>query len=226
MIKQILKDAFSLKENSKPKEIVVEIEEKDVPFVLSDANSCNICQGNSIIKDRTNCNREILKINNNNIKLSVVNYEKYINQFRIDTSKCDYIITECGMSHDKIVFCELTCSDEVYVEPNKGIYPEGKRAKARKQLTESLKHFVLQQKIAEQYLLTFPEKICLFGWRDYDTANNSTGTAIKRNLENMQIFRTMSNLISNEIQISEDVMDFGFKFIQIKYPSEYNWKTK
>jgi hypothetical protein len=226
MIKQILKETFSLKENSKPKEINVDIEEKTVPFVLSDTKSCSICQGNPKNKDRSDCNREILKINNNGIKLNIVNYEKYINQFNLDTNKCDYIITESGKIHEKIVFCELTCSNEVYVEPNEGIYPEGKRARARKQLTESLKHFVLQQKITEQYLLTFPKKICIFGWRDYEAIKNTIDNEINRNLENMQIFKTMSNLISNDIQISEEIMDYGFKFIQIKYPTEYNWKTK
>jgi hypothetical protein len=74
--------------------------------------------------------------------------------------------------------------------------------------------------------LTFPKKICIFGWRDYEAIKNTIDNEINRNLENMQIFKTMSNLISNDIQISEEIMDYGFKFIQIKYPTEYNWKTK
>lgn len=226
MIEQILKEVFSLKMNSKQRNIDVDVEEKTEPFVLSDANSCNICNENPKTKYRTDCNREILKINNSEVPLIIVNYEKYISQFNISTGKCDYIITERGNLHEKIVFCELTCSNEIYVEPNDGIYPEGKRAKARKQMTESIKHFVSQQGVIEQYILTFPEKICIFGWRDYEATNNSNDEEVKRNLGNMQIFKKISDKITQDVQIEDNIMNHGFKFVQIKYPTEYKWRNK
>ena len=71
-----------------------------------------------------------------------MDFEKYVNQFDNTVAamrdRCDYLLVDATDEHNKIAFCDLTCSEEKYVNPNDGKYPLGKRAKASSQMRKSL----------------------------------------------------------------------------------------
>ena len=122
--------------------------------------------------------------------------------------------------HNKIAFCDLTCSEEKYVNPNDGKYPLGKRAKASSQMRKSLERLLLDPLMAH-YILTFPEKICLFGWRDYDAPDVTPlrGDAARNMLAFMRTPSANSRILAKEIS----VIGHNFSFVQVKYPSVYKW---
>lgn len=189
---------------------------------FSDSKACDDCQ--ELRPQRNSCNRVNLKIDASANPIEIVNFEKYISQFDNTPAairdRCDYIFVDATLGHDKIAFCDLTCSEEKYVNPNGGKYPLGKRAKASEQMKKSLEG-LLQVPLFAHYILTFPNKICLFGWREYSVSDVTPqrGNAIR----NMLAFMSTPSAKCTTLRKMVSIVGYNFSFVQVKYPMVYQW---
>ena len=203
--------------------VVVDIVTRIGLVELSDSKACDNCQKSR--PQRAQCDRVNLRVNTSDKSIVIVDFEKYVNQFDNTAAamkdRCDYILVDASEAHNKIAFCDLTCSEEKYVNPNDGKYPLGKRAKAVMQMMKSLESLLVEPLLAN-YILTFPEKVCLFGWRDYAVPADVTpkrGNAAR----NMVAFMNTPSAKSGTLNQVMPVVDHGFKFVQVKYPTVYQW---
>lgn len=226
MIQTLLTNIFPVFYGKPINSITVPMSRLNAPFFLSDNKACTQCQGNPQRGNRANCNQEVLKVNNNGANIAVVEFEKYISQFQGTSAniedRCDIIMTESGMSHNKIVFCDLTCSSEIYVNPNTGRYPMGKRAKARQQMEKSI-DVLIEESTTAVNILTYPEKVCLFAWRDYDVPDTHVSAMHKDARSNVQVFGSSISNLATQTTTHHQRMGHNFTFMQVKYPSVYIW---
>lgn len=222
MIDMILKAIYGV-ESGMP-EVQLDMEVKTAPFVLSDPCSCCVCPQQADTKGYDVCNQEILRVDNHGATIEVVRFEEFIQQFRKlqNTQRCDLIMADAGMERNKIVFCDLCCYEEKYVEPNTGYYPEGKRAKARQQMKQSIEILIRESTTAVN-LLTYANKVCLFAWRNKNWS--STSSPQRGNvLANMSAFTRVPSTTVQQMQWEENITEqHGFTFWQVVYPSEYVW---
>ena len=223
MIENILGQIFPVEYGVDPASIHVPIVRHNVPFSVSDPNACGPCQANPHRAYRAGCNHEILRVNNHGEEIALVSYEQYITQYGQGIGeRCDLLMTDSGMERRKIVFCDLCCYSEAFVEPNTGKYPQGKRAKARQQMERSI-DALINQHVTAVNLLTYHEKVCLFAWRDYDVPDVPVMATRGNARSNVQAFgSTISNLATTTTTHHQKV-GHDFTFMQVKYPTEYNW---
>lgn len=190
---------------------------------LNDPKACDECLKSRPL--RGECDKVNLRLDTSGIQVKIIDFEKYANQFDNTSAalneRCDYILVDGTSGHDKIAFCDLTCSEEKYVNPNKEKNTIGKRAKAFAQMKRSLE-CLLKESMLAQYILTFPKKVCLFGWRDYavDEMEPQRGN-VEANM--LAFINTPSAKCSMLIQTVYEI-DHGFDFVQVKYPTIYKWK--
>ena len=228
MIEEILGRMFPIEHGVSPDDILVPVTRYSTPFTQSDPQACNPCQANPNRANRAGCNREILRVNNNGTEIAVVNYEQYITQIEEKGVKvgkrCDLLMTDSGMERQKIVFCDLCCYEEKYVEPNQSNrYPEGKRARARQQMEKSIELLAQDQTDTANILHAYQEKVCLFAWRDYDVPDSPVTPRRGDARANVQVFSsTVSNLAASTTSHHQR-LGHDFTFMQVKYPTEYNW---
>lgn len=226
MIEQFLKNSFPIEYSLPVDGVIVPIERYNTPFTLSDIKSCNSCKSNPQNIERLGCNEEILRVNNNGKEVAVVNFEQYISQFQGTAAnvkdRCDILMVDSGSAHQKIVFCDICCYAEKYVEPNTGKYPQGKRAKARQQMKRSI-DVLLQESLTAINILTYTEKICLFAWRDYDVPDMHVDAQHRNARSNVQAFSSSISNLASQTTTHYNRMEHDFSFMQIKYPSEYKW---
>lgn len=226
MIESLLKNAFPVQYGMPAGSVSVYVQRHSEPFTLSDAKACRECHATEQRANRANCNEEILKVNNNGVEIAVVEFEKYITQFEHTDAnvkdRCDFLMTDSGEGHNKIVFCDLCCYEEKYVEPNTGSYPMGKRAKARKQMEESIK-VLLEESATAVNLLTYPEKVCLFAWRDYDVPDEHIIAKRGDARSNMLAFGSSISSLTAQTVTHQQRLGHGFTFVQVKFPSTYIW---
>lgn len=194
-------------------------------FVLSDMKACRSCHQSR--PERSRCNEEVLKVELNGEDVAVVDFEMYAGQFDNTPlaikSRCDYLLADGDIgSHVKIAFCDLTCSDSKYVEPNNGRYVLGKRAKAREQMKSSI-NALLRVPLVAHYILTFPKKVGLFGWRDYENCGMLNSSIHRSARESMSVFMKTPTSQANLLQSTVEIMDHDFHFVQVKYPMSYEW---
>ena len=225
MIESLLRDIFPV-QYGLIGAVNVPIRRHNSPFVCSDKNSCNSCHANPHRANRMHCNEEILKVNNNGKEIAVVEFEKYISQFENTNAnikdRCDLLMSDSGMGHEKIVFCELCCYEEKFVEPNDGMFPMGKRAKARQQMERSIK-VLLEESTTAVNMLTYPEKVCLFAWRDYDVPDTHVAAKHRDARANVQVFGASISNLAIQTTTHQQRLGHNFTFMQIKYPSVYHW---
>ena len=193
-------------------------------FVLSDAKACDECSKKC--QGREACNHENLKVSANGNEVLVVDFEKYMDLLErgLERScRCDYLLADNGNRHEKIAFCDLTCSQEKYVDSyvtSTGKTGMGKRAKAISQLSSSIE-VLLNEPVLEQYILTCQHKIGLLGWRDYTAEGleaNQQAPAVS-----MRTFMRTPSSEARSLTTKVNVLGHGFDFIQVKYPLIYIW---
>lgn len=226
MIESVLALIFPIEYGINPASIQVPIVRHNAPFSVSDTKACEPCQANPQRAYRAGCNHEILKVNNNGEEIAIVSYERYIAQYdqrgKDMGERCDLLMTNSGMEQKKIVFCDLCCYSEKYVEPNTGRYPQGKRAKARQQMERSI-DVLINKHNTSAFLLTYHEKICLFAWRDYNVPDVPVMATRGNARSNVQAFgSTISNMATTTTTHHQKV-GHDFTFMQVKYPTAYNW---
>lgn len=227
MIQKILKYAFPTEYCIDTSIVTVPISTYNSPFYLSDSNSCVQCKANHLRANRSSCNEDILRVDNNGNAIDVVDFETYIQQFDGTAAnvhdRCDRIMADSGYGHNKIVFCDLCCYEEKFVEPNEAArYPEGKRAKARKQMERSI-DVLIQESVTAVNLLTYPQKVCLFAWREYGIPDTPVRAERGKVLDNMRAMLTTASNMAALTTSHHQKAGHGFTFMQIKYPSTYVW---
>lgn len=224
MIQEILGQIFPIEFGFDPDTIHVPLVRHNAPFTVTDPRACDPCQGRR--PERADCNREILKVDNRGEGIALVEYEQYITQYtrlnRKNGERCDILMTDSGMGRRKIVFCDLCCYSEKYVEPNAGKFPEGKRAKAYRQMERSIETLI-QEPITAVNLLKYQEKICLFAWRDYNVPDSPVRAAHGNVRANVQAFGTTASNLAAATTTHHQKMGQDFTFMQVKYPSVYLW---
>lgn len=223
MIENFLGQIFPIEYGIDPDSIYVPIVRHNAPFSVSDPNACGPCQENPQRAYRAGCNHEILRVNNHGEEIALVSYEQYIAQYGQGIGeRCDLLMTDSGMERRKIVFCDLCCYSEAFVEPNTGKYPQGKRAKARQQMERSI-YVLINQHVTAVNLLTYHEKVCLFAWRDYDVPDVPIMATRGNARSNVQAFgSTVSNMAATTTTHHQK-LGHDFTFMQVKYPTVYNW---
>ena len=222
MIYNLLLHRFPIEYSLDPQKVKLDCRVCSSDFILTDPKACDSCQSNSQRKNRMDCNREVLKVYVENDEVTVINLEEYLGQYKFAKEKCDYLLVDNTENHRKISFCDLTCSDEKYVEPNKGVYSAGKRVKAKHQMVQSME-YLLDESLFAQFILTFAQKHCVFGWRDYNVPAVSLTPSRNNVLGNMQAFGITPSSMAKEIKTQERIKEHDFIFVQVKYPNEYVW---
>lgn len=154
--------------------------------------------------------------------VEVLNFERFISQFDRTSAeikeRCDYLLYDNDENSRKIAFCELTCSETKYVEPNESNeYREGKRAKAYNQMLKSLEA-LLGVSLLNTHILTFQKKHCVFGWREPIASGQMDAAAAS-----MNAFGITPSSTSELLYTSVFVVGHGFTFIQVKHPALYEW---
>lgn len=235
MIEFFLKETVPQYFGINPNDVIVPIIRKDAPFTEVDAKACDDASQKRYNKKDAfnkyesiclNCDYVVLKVDNNGQEIAVVNVEKYINSLPAKVNKgnkrCDLLMTN-GMSHDKIVFCDLCCYDDKFIEPNdSALMPEGKRAFARQQMEQSLEFF-LNVDVLNQHILTYPIKVCLFAYRSYNAVQQPV-VPQRGNVEtSMQTMITTVSSLSAQVITEDSVMNHNFTFVQNRYPNVYVW---
>lgn len=242
----ILKEILPRSLGADPEGIEMPVRVERQPFARADAKACkaatkadyaareafdkyrHVCQ---------ECNHVVLKVNNSGQEISVVDFEEYISQLpQKETAgkhRCDLLMSD-GEQHKKIVFCELCCYDEKYIEPNDSIgMPQGKRAQACRQMKESVEFFLREEgnTVVAQHILTYSEKVGLFAYRSYACAEQLGEAPSGKAEANMWAMLRTPSAVSEQViteekiqVITEDgVMEHGFRFVRNKYPKEYCW---
>lgn len=204
-------------------DVNVPLEMRHGVFALSDAKSCADCKRKR--PSRAGCDENVLKVDSRSAEIVVVQFEEYLGQFKSLNSeaRCDLLMAESREEGNKVVFCDLCCYDEKYVEPNAGKYPEGKRAKARQQMRQSVELLCRADNVTKIRLLTYPEKVCLFAWRDPNIPDKPAVPKPRDARANMQVFGSVVSNMTAQATTHRQIMAHGFTFMQIKYPSSYIW---
>ena len=223
MIGRLLQVHYPQEHGIDAKGVVVDMATHKGLVELSDNKACVDCQ--ELRPQRAQCDKVNLRVNTSAKSIEIVDFEKYVNQFDNTAAsmkdRCDYILVDASVGHNKIAFCDVTCSEEKYVNPNDGKYPLGKRAKAAMQMKKSLES-LLKEPLLANYILTFPERLCLFGWRDY--AVQADVTPQRGNVaRNMLAFMNTPSAKSGTLSQPMPEVGHGFKFVQVKYPTVYQW---
>lgn len=189
---------------------------KTSDFSLRDSKAC-VNQG---CGDVENCDHIVITIKTTT-PVAVLEFETFVNQFgntvdAMNGDRCDFLLYDPTEAKSRIALCELTCGDAKYIEPNTGRYPEGKRAHAYYQIKNSLEH-LLSIPVLDQNILTYVSHYGVFGWRE------KMGNVDDKVLESMANFSDTPS--SNELILytQDYVLDHGFVFVQVKYPTALNW---
>lgn len=184
-------------------------------FSLSDEKACNDCPLKST------CDQKMLLIDTST-PLKVLAFEQFVKQFD-DTSaaikeRCDYLVYDEIENKSRIAFCELTCSSEQYVEPNDGCYPEGKRARAYRQI-ESTIESLLRNILLTAEIMTYPSRLGIFGWRE------KRQTPTDHAMIAMEDFITTPSSEEKVLISLLTIMSHQFSFVQVRYPGQFDWNN-
>ena len=224
MIRYLLSHRFPTEYGLDPATITLPVEVKNGSFSLSDNKACAQCKADK--EDRASCNEENLNVHSS-IDVNVLDFEGYIAQYSGTSlgikDVCDFLMFDDSTSHQKIAFCDLTCSEEKWVNPNTGKYPEGKRAKVKTQMLASLE-YLISEPLTSVNILTFVERVCLFGWRDYNNPDVSAVKPVHNSVgKNMQVFGRTPSSMAKQLTAEKNILGHNFYFVQVKYPAVYEF---
>lgn len=191
-------------------------------FVLTDKKSCVPAKNKHLPKCDT-CEEDVLYVDTNT-PVNVLDFEAFVKQFdktkaEFKGNRCDILLYDINedIERPRIVFCELTCTNALYVESNNGIYADGKRARAYKQIKNSIED-LLNVFLLGETILNYPSKIGLFGWRE-ERYNDINDEAVS-NMASFSMTPSEENpLLYNDVY----VMEHNFTFIQIKHQTHFEW---
>lgn len=129
---------------------------------------------------------------------------------------CDYMLQD----NDKVVFVEMTCSQEKYVNGSTSteVYNESKRAKARCQLKNTLS-LLYTNGVIKQHLEKMTSRYVVFSWKD--TSTSDVYQDVDSAEKNMFDFTSLADEIYSPNK--ETSFEFGFKWREIRYPQPLEW---
>lgn len=189
-------------------------------FVLTDKKSCKPAKDKHMPKCDT-CKEDVLYVDTNT-PVHVLEFETFVKQFdktkaEFKGNRCDVLLYDIneGIECPRIVFCELTCSNALYVEPKGNL--DGKRARAYQQIKNSIEN-LLDVFLLGETILNYPSKVGLFGWREEQYSNMSDEA-----VSNMTLFSITPSEESPLLYNNVYVMGHNFTFIQIKHPTHFEW---
>lgn len=161
----------------------------------------------------------MLRLNSEN-PLTIVNLEDFFTKFDGNAlssvrDKCDLMLYD--NVHNRLAFCEMTCTQEKYVKPynNSRGHNEGKRAKAYKQSLTSITKLVVVPEIATK-IRAYANKSALFAVRLKEMSNERESSV----LATMQRFSDFARSIQDGATLN---MGNGFTFEVVQYPTIYQW---
>lgn len=168
------------------------------------------------------CERVVLLCDSGDQMVETIELEAFIDQYAnlkaiSSGKKCDLLMSD----DEKIVFCDMSCTQVKYIDPFKmkdGTEKIGKRNTVRIQIENSISLLNGVPELAEA-ISTKQSKIALFAYRvkpektkdAFDSgvfANMKVLGSLNRNLSKTPMYSSMSN---------------GFLFTEIKHPDVYIW---
>ena len=188
---------------------------------FSDSKACTQCvKWNPQMEN--DCERVVLLCDSGNQMVETIELEAFIDQYAnlkaiSSGKKCDILMSD----DEKIVFCDMSCTQVKYIDPfkmNDGTEKIGKRNTVRIQIENSISLLNGVPELAEA-ISTKQSKIALFAYRvkpektkdAFDSgvsANMKVLGSLNRNLSKTPMYSSMSN---------------GFLFTEIKHPDVYIW---
>ena len=188
---------------------------------FSDSKACTQCvKWNPQMEN--DCERVVLLCDSGNQMVETIELEAFIDQYAnlkaiSSGKKCDLLMSD----DQKIVFCDMSCTQVKYIDPfkmNDGTEKIGKRNTVRIQIENSISLLNDVPELAEA-ISTKQSKIALFAYRvkpektkdAFDSgvsANMKVLGSLNRNLSKTPMYSSMSN---------------GFLFTEIKHPDVYIW---
>lgn len=183
-------------------------------FSLSDSKTCDSPRRTERCPE--NCDRQILFIQSQN-DVAIVRFDEW--QELSEDEKCDYLLFDVSPERKRLSFCELTCSLEKYVVPDSVAAKPGKRAKAYNQISKAwdiIKNS--HNPVFSNFALQYREKTGIFGWRDRERNSSS-----KAGMNAMRSFTRTPGSDSGITRFKEYTIDGVYTFIQVKYPSVFDW---
>lgn len=210
-MKELLEEYFG-KHYGSTKKVVAKNSFHIGRFCFHDEKACADCKSCTPDIERL-CNHTVLECHFENGKVESVELESFINGFpKLHEKKCDLLLS----GSDKVVFCEMTCGQAKYImgSPDK----VGKKHCARKQIVNSIR-LLLAVPAIQKELESKIGKIAMFAYREKpevqkDDFDKSVVAPMKR-------FGSMDSIAYSQPMYSE--MENGFSFVEVRYPTVYQW---
>lgn len=152
--------------------------------------------------------------------INMIEYAEFINRAFAGAHKqcCDLILYD----GDKIVFVDMTCSDESLLQAHfqEGNVVQGKRAKCRAQIQESLDFLCVVPSIAS-YIDAKTTKRAILAYRVKDITPFNEIEVEERLSKSEKAWLSMIQEL--EQKSLKTPMKHGFTYQSIKYPTPYQW---
>ena len=188
---------------------------------FSDSKACTQCvKWNPQMEN--DCERVVLLCDSGNQMVETIELEAFIDQYAnlkaiSSGKKCDLLMSD----DQKIVFCDMSCTQVKYIDPfkmNDGTEKIGKRNTVRIQIENSISLLNGVPELAEA-ISTKQSKIALFAYR---VKPEKTRDAFDSGVSaNMKVLGSLNRKLSKTPLYSS--MSNGFLFTEIKHPDVYIW---
>lgn len=219
-MKALLEKYFGPHYNS-TKKVKVACNTKTGIFACWDSKACNDCNIKTPQME-SECNHVVFYCDAKSNEVDIIDFESFLNNFTglkalPSGKKCDLLL----VGKDKIVFCDMTCSNAKYITPyvmKGGTGKIGKRNTVKGQLRNSITVLTNVQEIAAE-IDQKANRIALFAYREKPQIKADDFE--KGILSQMQKFSTINNRLNEEPMFSD--IGNGFIFTEIKYPNTYLW---
>lgn len=219
-MKELLELYFGLHYQS-PKHAMVDSEIKNGRFSIVDPKACEDCK-KFTPEHETDCDKVVIYVDSNEHNVECIQLERFIDNYANlkaipSGKKCDLLL----MDEDKIVFCDMTCSNAKYIDPYRmkdGTEKIGKRNSVRKQIENSITLLLNVPAIASK-MKEKSSRIGLFAYRIKDIPiDDNFDCKVKAS---MRSFMANVDRSSTEPMFSD--MGYGFLFMEVKYPNIFVW---
>lgn len=139
-MKELLEQYFG-KHYQSPKQAIASCVIRSGRFSLADSKACGDCQ-KFTPEHETDCDKVVIYVDTNEHNVECIQLEQFIDNYAnlkaiSSGKKCDLLLVD----EEKIVFCDMTCSNAKYIGPyimKDGTKKIGKRNTVREQIENSI----------------------------------------------------------------------------------------
>lgn len=190
-------------------------------FACRDLKACRDCK-RVTHQTEANCNHVVFYCDAKDNKVDLIELENFLNNFKglqalPSDQKCDLLL----VGKDKIVFCDMTCSNSKYITPyvmKDGTEKIGKRNTVKGQLRNSITVLTNVPEIASEINLK-NDRLALFAFREKpQIIKDDFDIGI---ISQMRKFNKINNYLNVEPMFSD--IGNGFIFTEVKYPNTFLW---